>query len=397
MPGITANVPLLNGCYDITIEGDRISSVQPSDKKTDLCVGPTLFDIQVNGYGGRTCRMKCDEERDALRYITDLFRQIGVGWWIPTITTAQPDVLQTAFRYCGEVLEEDADLSASIPGLHLEGPFISPEDGPRGAHERDCVRPPDWDEFQKLQDLCGGRIAYVTIAGERPGAVEFTRKVVDSGVVVSLGHTDLDRDSLKAVVDAGASMSTHLGNGAHDMIQRHNNYIWYQLACRKTYASFISDGHHLPQEALYSMVRAKGLDFSIITSDCISLGGMAPGVYQVRDREVEKLPNGRVNLKGTPFLAGSADNLLECTEKLIRLADLPHADGWRLASLQPANMLGLDDRLGIEAGKEATLTAYRYDDNGPAIDVRQTWVAGKKVFDAESSEPVEMLTEPKWA
>ena len=395
MTELNARVPLLGGeTYSLRIDGDSIAAVEPVEAETDLFAGPALFDIQVNGYGGRTCRMAGPDKRDALAWITRILRQRGVGWWMPTITTASAEALETAFVQCARVLDEDADTAASIPGLHLEGPYISPEDGPRGAHLREHVRPPDWDEFCRLQEASGGRIRLVTLAPEVEGAVPFIERCVESGVRVAMGHTDLDRESLAAAVAAGATLSTHLGNGAHDRLQRHNNYLWYQLACPDIYASFISDGQHLPQECLYSMLRAKGLERSVVTSDSVLLGGMPPGVYSVRDREIEMLPSGRIIIPGTANLAGSASHLLECTEKAIGMGRLTHAQGWRLASENPARLMGWEGRLGVEAGREATLALYRYREEGPRIEVRQTWVAGRKVYDAETDAPVEMPTEP---
>ena len=200
------------------------------------------------------------------------------------------------------------------------------------------------------------------------------------GAVWRASDTTLDREDLRKAVEAGATMSTHLGNGAHHMIQRHNNYLWYQLACRQTYASFISDGQHLPTECLYSMLHAKGLDRSIITSDCVNLGGLKAGIYG----DVEKTPAGRLNAIGTANLAGSASNLRECTETVIRLGGVSHAEGWTLAALQPARMLGLGRRLGMEPGREASITVYKYHARGPRIEVIETWVAGRKVFDART-------------
>jgi len=388
VPTITACVPLLDGVYDIVVDGRTIASVSPSEAATDLCAGPTLFDIQVNGYAGRTCRIPSAGKQDALAWIARVLRERGIGWWLPTLTTTAPEALEKAFTHCARALDHDPDTASSIPGFHLEGPYISPVDGPRGAHQREHVRPPDWDEFQRLQAASGGRIRIVTLAPEVDGAVEFIEKCAVSGVVVGMGHTNLDRDALRRAVDAGATLSTHLGNGAHDLLQRHHNYIWYQLACRRTFASFIADGHHLPQECLYSMIHAKGVDRSILVSDSVLLGGMRPGRYRVRGREVEKLPSGRIVLPNTPNLAGSAGNLLECTENAIRTAGLSHAQGWQLASVNPARLLGLDDRLGLEPGREASLTVYRYieEEKRSRIEIVETWVAGAKVFDARTTQ-----------
>jgi len=388
VPTITANVPLLGGVYDITIDGRTIASVAESEETTNTYAGPALFDIQVNGYGGRTCRLASSGGQGALAWISRLMHELGVGWWMPTITTASPDDLLTAFASCASALDGDPALADSIPGLHLEGPYISPVEGPRGAHRLEHVRPPDWDEFCRLQEASGGRIRCVTVAPEVEGGIPFIEKCVASGVVVGMGHTDLDRDSLQRAVEAGATLSTHLGNGAHDQVQRHNNYIWYQLACRQTFASFIADGHHLPQECLYSMVHAKGIDRSLLVSDTVLLGGMGAGRYEVYGREIEMLPSGRIVIPGSPNLAGSASNLLECTQNVIRMAGLSHADGWRLASENPARLLGLDDRFGIGVGKEATLAVYECaaGEEESEIEVLETWVAGARVFDARTSE-----------
>lgn len=383
---ITAIVPLLGGgAHEIAIAGTTIRSVTPTRRKTDLYAGPTLFDIQINGYAGRSCRISAPDRLGTLAYITALLREQGVGWWIPTVTTASHATLRQAFAYAAKALDSDPDTAASVKGLHLEGPYISPVDGPRGAHIRRFVRPPDWDEFRRYQDAAGGRIKYVTVAPEWPSAPAFIRRCAASGVTVSLGHTNLDRDDLRRAVDAGATLCTHLGNGAHDMLQRHNNYVWYQLASRELYASFISDGHHLPEEALYSLIHAKGLELSLITSDAIELAGLTAGTYRLRGREVEKLPSGRIVLKGTRYLAGSSSNQRECLEHVIPAAQIDHAAGWRLASLQPAKALGLDRRLGVAPGKDASLTVYRLRRRGRAIQIEQTWVEGRKVFDAAAT------------
>lgn len=376
MTKITANVPLLDGVFDIDIDGEKIAAVAPSNASTDLYAGPALFDIQVNGYGGVSCWEMTDSDIGALAKINEIFLKQGVGLWIPTVITNYHEALLKAFTAMGKELDADPELEKSIPGLHLEGPYISKVDGPRGVHKLDCVRPASWDEFAQYQNASGGRIKYVTLAPEVDGNIEFIKKCTEEGIITSIGHSDLDRESMNKAVEAGISLSTHLGNGAHDMIQRHNNYIWYQLAARDTYAAFISDGQHLPSECLTSMIHAKGLEHSVITSDCVDLGGMPAGVYG----DVEKLPNGRLVATGTPNLAGSASNLRECVEQVVNLTDLTHAQGWTLGSIQAAKAMGMPDKLGIEVGKEATITVYKRPDNDYKIEVIETWVAGKKLF-----------------
>lgn len=382
MNTITAYVPLRDGVFTIAFDNGVIDSVTASDERTDLCVGPALFDIQVNGYAGHKCCSPHDDDPGALSAISEQFHANGIGWWIPTVVTNSHDALHTTFRQLAAEMEANADLDHAIPGFHLEGPYISPDDGARGAHPADHVRPPDWDEFCVLQEAAGGRIRLCTLAPETAGAGRFIAQCVESGVRVAIGHTNLTRQALTEAVSAGATMCTHLGNGAHDMLQRHENYFWYQLADRTLYASFITDNQHLPDECAYSLIHAKGLDRSILTSDCVHIAGLPPGRYSLGAMDVELLDSGRIVLPGTPNLAGSASNLRECTENAIRVARLSHADGWRLASEQPARVFGLDARLGVEAGREATLTVYRYESQGPKIDVVETWLAGRRVYAA---------------
>ncbi len=385
-------MPVLGGNFEISFEGRFIKDVKKISGQPEFCLGPGLFDIQVNGYAGRTCEIAGENKLDAVRYITDIFWQNGIAMWIPTVCTASRETLTRAFRYLGRALDEDSELASAVPGFHMEGPYISPDDGPRGAHSLEHVRKPDWEEFQQIQEASGGRIKYVTVAPELDGAESFIRKCSDSGVIVGMGHTNMGREDMRRAVDAGAKLSTHLGNGAHDMIQRHNNYIWYQLDSRQTYASFIIDGHHLPSECAASMISAKGKGLSIIVSDCVRLGGMKPGKYS--SGSVELLPTGRLVLVGTTNLAGSSSNLRECVEVAPGTARLTHPEAWELASVRPAQLLRIPERLGIEEGKEATFTVYEYDEISGSINVRQTWLAGEKVFDVDTTKKVEIPDTP---
>jgi len=383
VPTITANVPLLDGVFEISIDGQAITAVHPSTQTTNLYVGPALFDVQVNGYGGRTCRLAGPEAQDALVWIARLMHELGVGWWMPTITTSTPEVLETAFTCCGRALDEDPVLAASIPGLHLEGPYISPVEGPRGAHQLECVRPPDWDEFCRLQDASGGRIRLVTVAPEVDGAIDFIKRCVGTGVVVGMGHTDLDREALLRAVDAGATLSTHLGNGAHDQLQRHNNYLWYQLENRQTFASFIADGHHLPAATFKAMLRAKTLERAVLTSDAVKFAGMPAGAYgDDGDFAVDLLVNGRVQLAGTPYLAGAGLPLVRGVENAVRFAGVPLAAAWRLAAHNPARLLGLEDRGALIAGARADFVVCDWDADACELYVRETVVAGEVVYAA---------------
>ncbi len=140
------------------------------------------------------------------------------------------DALKAGLAAIDAACNQDVDINRRVLGIHLEGPYISHIDGYRGAHPLDAVHDPDWDEFQSLQDAAGGRITLLTLAPERTDALPFIRKVVDSGVTVALGHTAADALTLRAAVDAGATLSTHLGNGIASPLPRHPNAIFEQGA-----------------------------------------------------------------------------------------------------------------------------------------------------------------------
>jgi N-acetylglucosamine-6-phosphate deacetylase len=275
-------------------------------------------------------------------------------------------------------------MARRMPCFHLEGPYLSSEDGPRGAHPREHARDPDWDEFRRWQDAAGGRIRMVTLAPEREGAIPFIEKLTASGVVVAIGHTAADGAQIRAAVDAGARLSTRLGNGSHDRIKRHPNYIWEQLAEDRLAASLIFDGHHLPPAVMKAMLRAKGLERALLVSDAVATAGLLPGVYETAvGGKVELLPSGRLTLYGTPYLAGSASSLPDGIANAVRHAGVTLPEAVRLATANPARLLGLDGpggRGSVRAGAVADLTLFRVDPATHALTIDLTVVRGEEVY-----------------
>jgi N-acetylglucosamine-6-phosphate deacetylase len=272
--------------------------------------------------------------------------------------------MAAALAALSRALDDDPRLGRAVPGLHVEGPFISAEDGPRGAHPLEHVRDPDWDEFRAFQEAAGGRIRIVTLAPERPGALPFIERLAESGVVVALGHTAAEPETIGDAVLAGARLSTHLGNGAHAQLRRHPNYIWEQLADDRLFASVIADGHHLPPAVLKCFARVKGPERLALVSDAVSLGGLPPGRYAEGRHEV--LPSGRVVVAGTPYLAGAGHLQDTCVANALRQTDLTLAQVIRCASAVPARLLGLEARKGrIQVGFDADLTLFQVPEAGP--------------------------------
>jgi N-acetylglucosamine-6-phosphate deacetylase len=345
-------------------------------------VAPALFDLQVNGCDGRSFNAPSLTVAD-VRHVVDVCRRHGIAAFFPTLVTASHQALLHGFDTVRRACEEDADVAAAIPGVHLEGPYISGEDGPRGAHPLEHVRPPDWDEFRRFQDASGGRIRLVTLAPEQPGALSIIEKLTASGVTVALGHTAASGGCIRDAVRAGARLSTHLGNGSHAMLPRHENYLWEQLACDDLWASVISDGHHLPAAILRCILRMKSPARTILTCDASSLAGLPVGRYREWGAEFEVQPGGKVVVAGTPYLAGSGVFTDACVAHAVAVGGMSVRDAIDMAGARPRELLGLPPR-ELRPGAPADLVLF----NGPpggAVALAAVVIAGRVVFNSTES------------
>ena len=375
---------------DLTIDGRRIGSIGPAQGRADLgaddaILAPALCDLQVNGYAGCDFNSgfwsKQPARPETVAKIVESIAASGTGLLCPTLVTNSPEAIDSGMRSIAEACEQSPAVEASILGIHLEGPFISPVEGPRGAHPPEHIRDPDWDLLQRFQESSGGRIRILTVAPERAGAAELVAKAVAAGIVVSLGHHDGTRATIQAAVDAGATLCTHLGNGSHAMLPRHDNYLWEQLAEDRLTAMIISDGHHLPAPVVKCFSRIKGPHRMIVTSDVVALGGLAPGLYD--DGRHEVLASGRVNLAGTPYLAGAGHLLDTCLANLHRFSDWDEAEQITAVTSDPAAALGLSAEHGtLEPGRRADVVCFRWPASDGPLEVLGTVVAGEVRFRA---------------
>lgn len=362
---------------DIDCENGRITAIRPAGNGPIEVeagwIAPALFDLQINGCDGISFNSPRLTEEEIHRVVR-VCRRHGIGGLSPTLITNSREALLHGFATIRRACEADNDLSRALPALHLEGPYISAEDGPRGAHPLQHVRPPDWDEFRRFQDAAGGRIRLVTLAPEHDGALPFIEKLTASGVVVALGHTAATSACIRAAIAAGARLSTHLGNGSHALLPRHDNYLWEQLAADALWASIISDGHHLPPAVLRCILRVKTPARAILTCDASSLAGLLPGRYREWDQEFEVLPSGRIVVPGTTFLAGSGVFTDACIGHLLSLGEVSLADAVDMAGAQPRHLLGLEER-PLAVGAAADLILFDWQP-GQTFDVRATVLAG---------------------
>jgi N-acetylglucosamine-6-phosphate deacetylase len=243
----------------------------------------------------------------------------------------------------------------------MEGPYISPEDGPRGAHPEPWVRDASVDDFERRQEAANGRIRLVTLAPEVRGALELVEHLVSRGVRVALGHSDATSREIADAVSAGATLSTHLGNGCADTLPRHPNLLWTQLADDRLLAGLIVDGIHLPPDMVKVMVRAKTAERCILVTDAVTCAGCPPGRYRIGTLEVELGPEGRVWSATSGTLAGSALQLPDAVANLCRFTGLGLEEALPLASLYPARYLGETPTGTVQLEWNATAHALRVE------------------------------------
>jgi len=359
---------------------DSIEGVDPLLAPTgdSIYISPGWIDLQVNGFAGVDYNSPGASHADIARSIRAIL-QTGVTRFYPTVITGPPDIMIGALSNLAEAREASWE-GAAMEAFHLEGPYISPEDGPRSAHPERWVRPPDLDEFQRFQEAARGNIRLVTLSPEWPDTPWFVEAVVREGVVVSIGHTRATALQIEAAVSAGATLSTHLGNGAHAVLPRHPNYIWDQLAEDRLSASFIADGIHLGPAFLKAALRAKGLERALLVTDAVMPAGCAPGPYKLGEVDVELHGDGSVRMAGGTRLAGSALRMDRAIENVMRMAGVSLADAITLATRNPARAGRVAGRLrGLNPGERADLVRFRYDRVSHAVEVVETYLGGKLV------------------
>jgi N-acetylglucosamine-6-phosphate deacetylase len=355
--------------------------IRPLDNPAFLA--PGWIDLQVNGFAGVDYNSAASSHEEIALSIRAMFA-CGVTRFFPTVITGSPHNMAAALRHLANAKESIAEgaarLGEAMEAFHLEGPYISPDDGPRGAHPVRWVRPPDLEEFRRFQDAARGNIRLVTLSPEWPQAPRFIEAIVQQGVVASIGHTRASSEQISDAVSAGATLSTHLGNGADAMLPRHPNYLWEQLAEDRLAASFIVDGFHLPSSFLNVALRAKGLERSLLVTDAVMPAGCSPGAYRLGEVDVELRPDGSVRLADGTRLAGSALKMHHAITNVMQTAGLSLRDAISLATRNPARVGRIAYRQrGMNPGDRADLVRFRLDDGGQ-LTILETYLSGQRVF-----------------
>lgn len=364
---------------EIGWDNARITSMRelaPEETPENLpYVSPGLFDIQINGYCG-IWFSKVGLTSEEVGNVLKQYLPAGVTQMFPTLVTNSFDALASGFAAIKKACEEHDWIDRMIPGCHLEGPYLSSEDGPRGAHPLQHIRAADWQEFCELQEISGNRIKLLTVAPEQEGVLEFIPKAVESGVVISIGHTGASPEQIQAAADAGARMSTHFGNGAHGMLRRHPNYLWEQLADDRLVGCLITDGHHVPASLVKSVLRVKSLNNALITCDASGMAGLPVGTYEDGNMHVEILEDGRIVIAGQrQLLAGSGATTVQCVAEAMKMVDLTLADAINLTSRNPGRFLNVETG-DLKLGGLADMILFDFAGIGQPIKIKSTIVKG---------------------
>lgn len=371
---------------DVSVEKGFITRIEarPAPSAGLPFISRGFVDMQVNGcrgcdYSGETLDLR------QIELIVENLAAAGTASHIATIVTRPQASILRSLRAIAKARRASPLIAVAIPGIHIEGPFISGEDGPRGAHDPRYVRDPDFREFREWQEASDGLVKIVTVAPEREGALRFIEQVAASGCVAAIGHSAASPEKVREAIAAGCTLSTHLGNGSHAVLPRLKNYLWEQLAADELAAGIIADGFHLPASVLKVFARAKGLDKLILVSDAAAPAGLEPGRRRWGNLEVELFPDGHIGLAGTPYLAGAGHLLDWDIPQFMRSAGVSLADTIRLCTRNPARLLSLGSQSGaLSPGAPADLVLFRLGNAGQKLAIEKTVIAGEEAFTANS-------------
>ena len=302
----------------------------------------SFVDLQVNGILGVDFSNASISDVSCLKACNAL-EERGTGAFLATVITSPTESYRRALPVLAKFIGSKANRRRML-GIHLEGPFISQEDGAVGAHPKKDVAASSIDVFDELLRLCDGHLKLLTLAPEKDGAIELIRYAVKAGVKVSIGHSLATYEETMAAVEAGATLATHLGNAVPNMLHRHKNPVIAQLTSPLK-AMLIADGQHLPKEFLKLAIAAKGLDSTLVVSDSAPVAGLPPGVYEFFGTKARVCEDGAVRNLNAPTLAGSSASMLDCMNFLARELGLEEEALWRLGRENPLKALGLDPEM----------------------------------------------------
>jgi N-acetylglucosamine-6-phosphate deacetylase len=357
----------------IVVDGERIVEILRTPRDGALpdtvvrvpIVAAGLIDLQVNGGFG----VEIGWDPQALQLLARRLPETGVTSYLPTLISSS----SASYRAALEAFESAQDQpGARALGLHLEGPYLSPER--KGAHPGDAIKEASQELFEEM--LNWEQLRLVTIAPERPGSLSRIRQLRERGVHVSLGHTDASLEEFETGVDAGAEMVTHLYNAMSPFQHRAPGAIGAALTDDRVTVGLIADGVHCHPASIQLAVRAKGIDRVALVSDMMAAAGMPAGEYQLGGRPVSVDATSARLADGT--LAGTILTLDQAVRNTAHWVDVTQAEALLMATAVPARLLDLPDRGRIVSGGVADLALFDSD-----LQLIATLVGGRVVWERE--------------
>ncbi len=358
---LEGRIPGRAGLWELSGDADHVQELTCRDaaftEERGPWITPGLFDLQINGIGGINFTDPSLTPEAAAR-ADELIRAGGVSRYCPTVITCSSETARAVLRTLAGARARG--LLPGAWGVHLEGPWISGEDGARGIHRREHIRDASPREWTALQEAAAGMIRVLTLAPERPGALEMAARAARGGTVVSLGHTMASPEVISQAVQAGAALSTHLFNGCPQLLDRHSNVVYSQLSEDRLHASFIADGYHVPFSTLRIGLRVKGVERSILVSDLAHLSGLDDGDYLMEGNRVE-LRDGGLRVKGSALLSGAARVLAEDVAWLGRQAEPGIEAALLMATRTPATLVGDGSWADLRPGRKGPIAVFSWD------------------------------------
>ena len=335
----------------------------------DAILTPGLIDIHIHGAAGYDVM---DGSDDGMTAIEQLMLRHGVTSYCPTTVTAPMEQTLAALQKIASAVDEartrtDADRAQPL-GVHLEGPFLS--HARRGVHPSIDLQRVSTASFDKMWNAAAGQIRVLTIAPELDGALALIAVAAGRGVCVSIGHTNADLGQAAAGVKAGARHATHIFNAMRRMTHRDPGVLGELLTNNAVTADIIADGLHVDPAVVDLFLRVKGVDRAVLITDAISATGMPDGTYRLGSFEVQ-VRDGRCESYGK--LAGSVLTMDVALRNVMNFAHLSFQDSVRLATINPARVLGMENRKGVlQPGADADVAVF-----SPSGEVRKTIVRGR--------------------
>jgi N-acetylglucosamine-6-phosphate deacetylase len=344
----------------VVVEDGRITTLQSSHAMEmpagprpmhfpDLVLAPGLIDIHIHGGAGHDVM---EPDKSARKQIERQLVQHGVTAYLPTTVTAPQDRILQALEHLGKAVAGSEGSGRALPiGIHLEGPFIS--HAKRGVHPPASLIPPSPTALDRFWQASAGTLRMMTVAPELPGAIATIAHARTLGVHASLGHSNATYAEARAGIAAGADHATHTFNAMRPLDHRDPGILAAILEDDTLTADIIVDGIHVDPSVVRLFLRAKGEDKAILITDAISATGMPGGTYSLGGFEV-KVKGDRCELEGK--LAGSVLTLDRAIRNVMDLAGWKLQRAVKLATLNPAKLLGISDQRGMLApGRRADM------------------------------------------